>query len=126
MVACAPGSTVTAEGPAALILTENAVALCGPQGVIQAIHLTDIKDVDVCRLEGVLIERQTEVGPVLTQPTNNYGVEITWNTPSITGRLRVMVFFANTAYQWVALIRDAAIGRFRRDSGAVQITFPDE
>lgn len=109
-VYCFPGSNAANfEGAAALTLTPDAVVLCTKDGVIEHASFWAIEDVQVARFEGILIERQTSIGSIVTPPPDNYGVEIAYRTEMrLKGRLKVMTFFANIANQWANEIRTAA------------------
>ncbi len=107
---CIPGSTgITYEGPMAVVLTPAALCLCGPDGIIHAIHLSAIYSVRDREFRGILLERETSVGPILTAPRNTAGIEVLYETATgMEGRLNILVFFMNSALQWSGEIASAA------------------
>jgi hypothetical protein len=67
-VLCIPGSMVSGyEGWATMVLTPDALAVITPAGVEEAVPLDGIEDVSVRKFEGILIERPTSIGTVLSR-----------------------------------------------------------
>lgn len=97
------------EGWAALALTPDALVLATPLGIEEAVPLWGIEDVAIVKFDGVLIERQTSVGPLLSPLPYPHGLEVSYSLETrLRMRLRVVTMFANTAHEWVIEIRQAA------------------
>jgi hypothetical protein len=106
-VFCIAGSVGSGyTGWAALALTPDALALCTPNGVEEIVPLWGIEDVSVVKMDGVLIERETSVGTMLSPLPYPHGIEIIYSLETrLRNRLRVVTLFANVAQEWVMEIR---------------------
>ena len=107
---CIPGSINNFQGAAALVITPNSLAVCAKHGIVAAISLRSIKDVNVKRFDGVIMEQETSVGTVLAPPAGGgYGIEVLYSLDLyLQGKWKFMVFHANRAHEWESIIREAA------------------
>jgi hypothetical protein len=105
-----PGATVSGyTGWATLSLTPDALVLATPEAVEEIVPLFAIEDVSVIKFEGVLIERQTSVGPLLSPLPYPHGVEVVYSLETrLRLRLRIVTLAGNAAHTWAVDIRRAA------------------
>jgi hypothetical protein len=109
-VLCIPGSMSSGyEGWATMVLTLDALAIITPAGAEEKISLDAIEDVTVRKFEGILIERQTSVGTVLSPLPYPHGLEVCHtNEIRMKLRLQVVTLAGNAAHTWAVDIRRAA------------------
>ena len=109
-VLCIPGSTKSNYlGFGTLARTPDALVLTTPIGVEAIVPIEGIEDVTVCKFEGIVIERNTSVGPMLSPLPYPHGIEIVYTEEiRIMLRLRLLTLSANAANAWAADIRQAA------------------
>lgn len=107
LVFSVPGTIDGYSGAAALVLAHNALHVCGPEGRIRTVLYDHIREVSICDMSGIVVERTTSVGPQLARPRDAFGIDITGEAAGgIRFHLRVLVYFYNQAAQWVAEIED--------------------
>lgn len=106
-VLCISGSVASGyTGWAAIALTPDVLILATPMGIEEIVPLWGIEDVSVVKFEGILIERQTSVGRILSPLPYPYGVEIVYSLETrLRMRMRVATMSANTAHDWAREIR---------------------
>ena len=115
-----PGSIAGYEGLAALSITPAALVVSSSEGLVAAISLWSIEDVNVKPFDGIVMEQNTSVGLVLAPPPGGgYGIEIAYSLDMrLKGRWKLMTFFANEAHNWESRIREAA---FKAQTDTMQI-----
>lgn len=115
-VFCIPGAVASGyTGWAALALTPEALVICTPEGIEEIVPLWGIEDVSVVKFDGVLIERDTSVGTMLSPLPYPHGIEVVYTLGNrLRQRMGVVTLFANVAHEWAMEIRrtarDAQIG----------------
>jgi len=115
LVTCPPGALAGYSGPAALVLDDTALYLCGPGATVRTILFDNIREVALCDMVGIVIEYETAFGSVLATPREAYGIDITYEVPGgMRLHLRLLVRFYNQAAQWVATIEDVVDAFYRR------------
>lgn len=118
-VLAVPGSSAMGyTGQAVLLLTPDVLVLASPMGIEWQIPLWSIEDVSVIKLDGIIIERQTSVGPVLSPLPYPHGIEVVYGVETrIKMRVRIATMFANLTNEWVTAIRQAAYDSQTGDLG---------
>ncbi len=108
-VFCIPGSTMSGfQGFGTLSLTPDALVLATPKGVEDVIPLWGIEDVSVIKLDGVIIERPTSVGSLLSPLPYPHGIEVVYSQETrVRLRIRLATLASNAAHAWAVEIRRA-------------------
>ena len=105
-----PGTTTSGyTGPVVIVLTPDALVIASPQRIEVIIDLERIEGVSIIKMDGILIERQTSVGPMLSPLPYPHGIEIVYKgEPRLRMRLQIATMFSNRTYEWAATIQQAA------------------
>jgi hypothetical protein len=108
VIAGAPGASgLEVDQPAVMVLTDTELQLCNQDGPFFRIPLIGVTDVDVYDFKGLPAGMNSSGGTQWVTPRQNYGVQVTYTGLNSTKRLRVRVFFADSAHTWVAAISKA-------------------
>src|SRR5437016_2834409 len=94
-----PGSIGKFNGPSVFVVTPDAIAICAEKGIVAAISLLAVTDVNVKRFDGIIMEYETSVGLVAAPPPGGgYGLEISYSLDiHLQGRWKIMTFYAPQA-----------------------------
>lgn len=97
------------QGWVALTITPDVLALITPEGIEEIIPLWSIEDVSVVKFDGILIERATSIGRILSPLPYPHGIEVIFSMETrLKLRLRLVTMVANHTHALANDIRRAA------------------